>query len=158
MYKNGLILAVIIFTADRITKILALKNFSEQSIEVTPFFNLVLVWNRGISFGLFNNLDYYGPLILSIISLLIVGMLLLWLTTLEEKHLVLAVCSIISGALGNIIDRLQYGAVVDFLDFHLMGWHYPAFNIADSAIVLGIAFILFDSIFFEGKRRGLDQK
>ncbi len=157
MYKTALILAALIFVADRITKALALHYLMAGPVEVLPFFNLVLVWNRGISFGMLNNLGAYGPLILVIIALVIIGALVVWLLRLREKGLIIAVCAIIAGALGNVVDRVRYGAVVDFFDFHAFGWHYPAFNIADSAIVLGIAFILFDSIFLEAKRNKATQ-
>ncbi|PJB69710.1 MAG: signal peptidase II [Alphaproteobacteria bacterium CG_4_9_14_3_um_filter_47_13] len=154
MNKFALFTGLIIFILDQITKMLVLELVAEKNIAVLPFFNLVLVWNRGISFGLFNDGGASGALILSVISLLIVGGLVIWLMKIQDKYLTLAACAIIAGAMGNIIDRIRYGAVVDFLDFHAFGWHYPAFNIADSAIVLGIAFILFDSIFLEAKRKG----
>lgn len=155
MNKIALITGIIVFIADQITKALALKFFAHGALAVLPFFNFVLVWNRGISFGMFGGAGDYGPLALSVFSLLIVGALIVWLTKTQDRALRIALCAIIAGALGNVIDRLRHGAVVDFLDFHAFGWHYPAFNIADSAIVLGIAFILFDSIFLESKRKGV---
>lgn len=155
MNKIALITGIIILVLDQLTKMLALK-FVTAPVAVVPFFNFVLVWNRGISFGMLSGSASYMPLILSFFSLVIIGFLVVWLRKIEDKKLAIAVCAIIAGALGNVIDRLRFGAVVDFLDFHAFGWHYPAFNIADSAIVLGIAFILFDSIFLEAKRKGSD--
>ncbi len=152
MNKIALITGLVILVLDQITKALVLKLISAP-VAVLPFFNLVLVWNRGISFGMFSGASDYGPLILTVISIIIIGFLVVWLSRLEDKHLAIAVCAVIAGAIGNVIDRVRFGAVVDFLDFHAFGWHYPAFNIADSAIVLGIALILFDSIFWEPKRR-----
>lgn len=152
MKKIALLTAVGIFVLDQITKALVLKFVAEQSIAVLPFFNLVLVWNRGVSFGMLSSTSAYGPLLLVVISLVIIGFLVAWLIRITDKWLYVAVCAIIAGALGNIIDRIRFGAVVDFLDLHAFGWHYPAFNVADSAIVLGIAFVLFDSIFLEAKR------
>ncbi len=151
MHKTGLLIALPVFVLDFITKALVLK-FISAPVAILPFFNIVLVWNRGVSFGMFNDHGAHGPLVLTILALVIVGILLVWLTKITEKWLCVAVWVIIAGALGNIIDRIRFGAVVDFLDFHIGPWHYPAFNIADSAIVLGIAFILFDSIFLEAKR------
>ena len=152
MKHIAFIAAAAILIIDQITKALALKFLSAGSVAVLPFFNFVLVWNRGVSFGMFSGDSDYGPLALTILSLCIIGCLVVWLTRLTDKWLFLAVCCIIAGALGNVIDRVRFGAVVDFLDFHAFGWHYPAFNVADCAVVLGIAFILFDSIFLEPKR------
>lgn len=158
MKQAAFLTAAIILIADQITKSLVLKFVAGQSIALLPFFNLVLVWNRGISFGMFSQASHYAPLVLTILSILIIGLLIGWLTRIDDKRLYIAVCAVIAGAIGNVIDRVRFGAVVDFLDFHAFGWHYPAFNIADSAIVLGVAFVLFDSIFWEPKRRDRESK
>lgn len=152
MKKIAFITMALILVFDQITKHLALMNFANGPMEITPFFNFVLVWNRGISFGLFSDSPQTGPLILVILSLIIITALFFWLKKTTHKPLIIAISAVIGGALGNVIDRIHYGAVIDFLDFHAWGWHYPAFNIADTAIVLGIAFILFDSLFLEQKR------
>lgn len=122
-------------------------------LEVFPFFNIVMVWNKGISFGLFNQAGDYGPLILTLVSGAIALAFLVWLMRCSRLGTALALILIIGGAVGNIVDRLRFGAVVDFLDFHLFGWHWPAFNIADSAITIGIALLLIDSLFFEPKEK-----
>lgn len=122
-------------------------------IEVLPFFNIVMVWNQGISFGLFNQAGDYGPLILTLISGGIALAFLVWLMRCARLGTALALILIIGGAVGNIVDRLRFGAVVDFLDFHVLGWHWPAFNVADSAITIGIALLLVDSLFFEPKEK-----
>ncbi len=150
----GALLGGGLFVADQITKYLALFALQGGNIAVLPFFNLVLVWNRGVSFGMFSDGNDLTPYVLIALSLFITAGLLWWLTRIDDKPLFLAICAVIGGAIGNIIDRIIHGAVIDFLDFHAFGWHYPAFNIADSAIVLGIAFILFDSIIREPKRKG----
>lgn len=152
MTRAALVTGLIVLILDQITKALALKFMASGPIAVLPFFNLVLVWNRGVSFGMLSGDSAYGPLLLIILSLVIIGCMVVWLTRIEDKWLSVAVCCVIAGALGNVIDRIRFSAVVDFLDFHAFGWHYPAFNVADSAIVLGIAFVLFDSIFLEAKR------
>jgi len=157
MTKTALIAAAVIFILDQITKSLVLKFVAGHKIALLPFFNLVLVWNRGVSFGMLSGDNPFAPLLLTIMSLIITGCLIVWATRLTDKGLAAAVCAVIAGALGNVVDRIRYGAVVDFLDFHIMGWHYPAFNVADSAIVLGIAFIVFDSIFLEAKRKNTEQ-
>lgn len=155
MNRIALIIGFFILFLDQITKALVLSYVSGKTVAVLPFFNLVLVWNRGISFGLFGDAPHFGPVLLIVLSLAIIAFLIFWLTRTPQRGLYIAICAVIAGALGNVIDRIRFGAVVDFIDLHAFGWHYPAFNIADSAIVLGIAFILFDSIFLEPKRRNL---
>ncbi len=152
-YKIAALMVFIALAADQITKTMAL-GLSGKIVTVLPFFNLVLIWNRGISFGLFNHYDSAGALILTGVSLAIVALLLVWLRQAEKKVLALAIAAVIGGALGNVIDRLRFGAVVDFLDFHVGDWHWPAFNIADSCIVLGIAMIVLDGLFSEPERKG----
>lgn len=155
--KAAPLFAVLVLALDQITKTVAVSAFAGKVIEVLPFFNLVLVWNRGISFGLFNEHSAYGAYLLIALALVIVAFFIAWLRKTDHKPVQIAICVVIAGALGNVIDRLIYGAVVDFLDFHAFGYHWPAFNIADSAVVLGIAFILADSIFFEPKREKKDE-
>lgn len=110
---------------------------------VLPFFNLTLVYNPGVTFGLGGDL---GPWVLSALAIAIGIGLIAWLRTVDTLLLALAVGGIIGGAFGNAADRLWYGAVVDFLDFFIGKYHWPAFNVADSAIVVGVGIILFDSI------------
>lgn len=115
-------------------------------IPVTSFFNLTMVWNRGISFGLFQS---GNPWPLIIMAAVIAVIFSVWLS--RTKSWVEAIClaMVIGGAIGNIIDRLHFRAVADFLDFHIMGWHYPAFNLADSFISVGIVILVVNSLFFE---------
>lgn len=112
---------------------------------VTPFFNLAMVWNKGVSFGLFAAHDQ--PFILVGISLVIVAVLARWLVTARSRWISGATGLVIGGALGNVIDRLRFGAVADFLDFHAFGYHWPAFNVADSAIFIGVVILCADSMF-----------
>ncbi len=118
-----------------------------QSIPVTPFFNLVLTWNTGISFGIFNNSGSFNSWFLSLLAIAIVVFLVFWLRKADNRWLAAGLGLIIGGALGNVIDRAVHGAVVDFLDFHLSGYHWPAFNGADSFIFIGAAIIILDSLF-----------
>ena len=145
-------LMAVILLFDQVTKQIAYAALKDGSIEVLPFFNLVLVWNRGVSFGMMQQADKYGPYILSVLSLAIAVGLFIWLMRSNVRLLTLALAAVIAGAVGNVIDRLTYGAVIDFLDFHAFGYHWPAFNIADSSIVIGIAIIAFDSVILEPKR------
>jgi signal peptidase II len=115
-------------------------------IEVTGFFNLVMVWNRGISFGLLDGGGAWMPWVLALIALGVVAGLIVWLRRVDRGYLAVAIGLVIGGAIGNLIDRLRFGAVADFLDFHLWGYHWYAFNIADSAIVIGVIVLLVDGL------------
>lgn len=111
-----------------------------------PAFNWVLVWNRGVSFGMFNAHPEWMPwILLSLTSLMTIAMTL-WLLQTPRKWTLYGLALVIGGALGNILDRLQHGAVVDFLDFHWQDYHWPAFNLADSFIFIGVVFLLWDSV------------
>ena len=145
----GLLCAIIISIADLLSKELIFSLLDKTPghyIKVTSFFNLVKVYNTGVSFGLFNDL-IYGKIILIIIASLITFCLIFWLSKVAEAKLAFALSLIIGGAAGNIIDRALSGAVADFLDFHLYGYHWPAFNLADSAITLGALILIFDEFF-----------
>lgn len=116
------------------------------AIPVLPFFNLTLVYNPGVTFGLGGGL---GPLLLSALAIAIAAGLLVWLRRADSLLLSLAIGGIIGGAVGNVVDRLRFGAVVDFLDVYIPGSalpHWPAFNIADSAIVVGVGLIVIDGL------------
>jgi signal peptidase II len=145
----GLGLAILMIALDQATKHLIVYVVMDppRLIEVTSFFNLVLGWNRGVSFGMFNTASDYGPLILSGLALLIVAGLIFWMARAETKWTAIALGLIVGGALGNVIDRGLYGAVVDFLDFHVFGYHWPAFNVADTAICIGAALLILESLF-----------
>jgi len=122
------------------------------SEEILPFFNLTMVWNTGISFGLFSNNAQIGVYILSALSLAISAFFFAWIIKTPYKIIRLSGIAVIAGALGNVWDRIRFGGVIDFLDFHVAGWHYPAFNIADSCIVIGVGLILIHNIWIEPKR------
>lgn len=113
-------------------------------IEILPFFNLAMVWNDGIGLGL---MDVAGPYALIALSLIICVVLVIWLVRSKDAYLVLPIGMMIGGAIGNVIDRFRFRAVVDFLDFHIGNWHYPTFNVADSAIVIGVFLILLQPLF-----------
>lgn len=116
------------------------------SLEYTSFFNLTMVWNQGISFGLFQNGNPWPLIIVALIISIIFGF---WLYRSKSWFEAISLSMVIGGALGNVIDRLHFGAVADFLDFHIMGWHYPAFNLADSFITVGIVMLVVNSLFFD---------
>jgi len=119
----------------------------ERTIPVTSFLNFALVWNKGVTFGLFNkNTQHFLPYILIGVAALILFLLGRWLWRTGSTPVALALGAIMGGAIGNVIDRLRYGAVVDFLDFHYGTYHWYAFNIADAAIVTGVALLLLDGM------------
>lgn len=118
--------------------------------EIFSFCNIVMVWNKGISFGMLND-HKSGPFLLTLLAVVIVAVFFLWMTRCPSNIARTAIALIIGGALGNVIDRLRFGAVADFLDFHVSGWHWPAFNVGDSTICIGIAILLVHSLFFETK-------
>ena len=150
----GLTIAAIILILDQWTKFIILEQpdlTGYSSIEVTSFFNIVLVLNRGVSFGMFAGQNQ--PLLLIGISGVIITILFIWLWRNSSLATALSIGSIIGGAIGNVIDRVRYGAVVDFLDFHIAGLHWPAFNIADSFVFIGVVVLCIYSMFFEKKNQ-----
>ncbi len=122
-----------------------------RALEVTGFFNLMLIYNRGVSFGLLDSEAPLLPWVLSGLAVAIVIGLVVWLRQIEGRWPGVAVGLIVGGAVGNVIDRLRLGAVIDFLDLHWAGFHWPAFNLADSAITLGVVLLLVDGLF--GRRK-----
>ena len=116
-------------------------------VEVTSFFNLVTVWNFGISFGMFSRGAAQSAWLFAVLALAITGGLVLWLRRAPSRLVATALGCVIGGAIGNVVDRLRLGAVFDFLDFHAMGWHWPAFNVADAAICVGVGLLLCDALF-----------
>ena len=141
----GLLIAGLTALADQLSKKLLLAVVLEQGwpITVTPFFNFVMVWNRGVSFGMLRDADARYALIG--FSLLVIGGLLVWLGRARGKLLPLALGLVIGGAFGNVLDRVIYGAVADFFDAHAFGYHWPAFNVADAAICVGVALLVWHS-------------
>ncbi len=115
------------------------------SVEIMPSFNLTMVWNQGISFGLFQSGNPW-PLIIMASAIVIVFSVWLYRSTSWLETISLSM--VIGGAIGNIIDRLHFKAVADFLDFYIGGWHYPAFNVADSCISVGIVMLVTYNLFF----------
>lgn len=140
-------LAALIVLADQATKLLVLARFAHgESLPVTPFFNLVLVYNKGAAFSfLAGAAGWQTPLLVGIALGAVV--IVTWMLWRNSSRLVLDVglSFILGGAIGNLIDRIAYGQVVDFLLFHAYGWSYPAFNVADSAITVGAALLIIES-------------
>ena len=146
--QSGVLVACAVLALDQATKWLILTQVMRppRVIDVTPFFNLVLGWNRGVSFGLFHSESPTNAIVLTGIALAIVMGLLVWLWRTDQRWTALSVGLIVGGALGNVMDRVRFGAVVDFLDFHVAGYHWPAFNVADAAIVTGAGMLILESL------------
>lgn len=169
--QRGLIAALIALTLDQLSKwavverffkpvlnlpSLSLPEWYESSarlpfaqIEILPFFNFSMMWNEGVGLGM---LGGSGALPLIILSLVILALLLVWMAREKDPYVHVVLGLMIGGALGNVIDRARYGAVVDFIDIHALGWHYPTFNIGDSCIVIGVLLLLLQPL-FKGKVR-----
>ena len=150
--RTGLSIAALVAVADQATKWMVVDWLEGlgRNLPVTGFFDLVLVYNRGASFGLFQTDSPWGPRLLTGFTIVVIAGLLVWMTRIEERALTVALGLIVGGAAGNAIDRLTQGHVIDFLDFHIGGYHWPAFNLADSAITIGVAIVLYGSLI--GKR------
>jgi signal peptidase II len=150
MLTRGLVAAVLAAALDQLSKAAVLAYFAGRVLGdhevVTSFFNLTLTYNRGISFGLFNEGAGLNVLVFSLAAAAIVVLLVFWLSRVESPFLAVAIGLIIGGAIGNVTDRIRLGAVVDFLDFHAGSLHWPAFNVADSAICIGVAAMLLDGL------------
>ena len=145
---RGLWLSAVLAVADQASKWWILLDIMNppRAIEVLPFFNLVLVWNQGISFGMLQTGAEIGRWALIALAGVVCGMLLVMFRDTTSRPAIIAVGLVVGGAVGNVIDRLVHGAVVDFIDLHAAGLHWPAFNIADSAIVIGAGLLILDSL------------
>ncbi len=149
MLKNAYILMASVFLADRASKwwiVHKLDLPSLQDVAVLPFFSLTMVWNRGISMGLFQAGDDFGKWLLIILTGLVTVGLFIWMRRETSQMVVLALAAIVGGSLANIWDRIQYGAVADFLHFHVAGYSFYVFNVADAAISLGVMVLLWDAL------------
>lgn len=141
-------LAVIILIADQFTKLLIVGYYQlGDSTPVTSFFNVVRVHNAGAAFSFLSDASGWQRWFFTGIGVL-AAVVILWLLKSHggQKLFAFALACILGGAIGNVIDRVLYGHVVDFLDVHLRGWHFPAFNIADSAITIGAACLILDEL------------
>lgn len=122
------------------------------SNEITSFFNLVMVWNQGVSFGMFSQSHDLMPYVLSAFAFVLCVVFAAWLSKSVRATTSMPICFIIAGALSNVWDRARFGAVADFFDIHVAGYHWPAFNIADSLIVVGVGLLAIDTLFLEPKQ------
>ncbi|MBV8060430.1 MAG: signal peptidase II [Alphaproteobacteria bacterium] len=144
LYLMGLVAAV-----DQLSKWWVVnKTLAETSkVEVTSYFNIILMHNRGMTFGLLNNINHaYMPFVMVGIAVAVIALLTRWLLRTNSKLVTAALGLIMGGAIGNIFDRVRFGAVIDFLDFYYGNYHWYTFNVADAAIVAGVGLLTIDSL------------
>lgn len=142
-------ISVIIFVLDQITKYAIVDSMSlYESNQILPFFNLTYVHNYGAAFSILHDQDGWQRYFLSAVAIIVSAVILWWLKSASKQQILLPVAFsfILGGAIGNVFDRLAHGYVIDFLDFYYHTYHWPAFNVADSAIFIG-AFLLIIDIF-----------
>jgi signal peptidase II len=165
MLRYGLLVAAVIFALDQISKltilfgldfIRSLSGLPVQPIEILPFFNIVMVWNPGISYGLFQAESEFQRWLLVVFSVGVVALLIWWLRGIKDLRLAQAIGLIIGGAVGNVIDRIAYGKVADFFHLHAFGYDWYVFNVADTAIVFGVILMAADLLLVEWKNRSRD--
>jgi signal peptidase II len=150
----GLAVALALLVADQLSKWWILEVARLPEVRHIPLLSLgpvgldlTMVWNRGVTFGLLAGEGPLNHLILAVLAAAIALFLLRWMARAETRLVAAALGAVIGGAVGNIIDRLRFGAVVDFVDVHAWGWHWYVFNLADAAIVCGVAVLLADALF-----------
>ena len=137
-----LLIVATVIALDQITKYMIITSFNAyDSIEIFPFLNIVSVRNTGAAFGMFRGLGSSFFIVISIAAIIFIGTLIM-----RNVYNVIGLSLILGGAVGNLIDRLIYGKVVDFIDFSVGNFHWPAFNVADSSLTIGIGIILITSL------------
>jgi signal peptidase II len=154
LLRSGLIAAVVTLILDQASKLWLLHVFDighRGMVQVTPFFDLVLAWNTGISYGWLQNMGTTGQTLLMAGKAVAIVLLAIWMARSQTRLAVIGLGLIIGGAIGNAIDRIAYGAVVDFALFHIAiagkTYSWYVFNLADAAIVAGVGALLYDSLF-----------
>lgn len=153
-FRLGLPLAAGILAADQASKWWILDGLrlpelgQVKLLAAGPFgLDLTMVWNRGVTFGMLTGDSAWHQIALSLVAALVAAFLLRWLARAENRLTAIALGAVIGGAVGNVIDRLRFGAVVDFVDAHAWGWHWYVFNLADAAIVCGVVALVIDALF-----------
>lgn len=165
--RIGLAVAAAVLIIDQVSKFVLLEwvmrpsgvtetpFFTDKIVEVLPFFNFRMAWNTGISFSMFDGGGWRTYVLLAL-QLSITAGLVWWLRTLQGRLTLVATGLIIGGAIGNIIDRIRWGAVADFFDFHVAGWHFATFNVADSCITIGVILLLLDAVLHRDHHKAED--
>ncbi|ARU54915.1 lipoprotein signal peptidase [Oleiphilus messinensis] len=154
-----LILAAVVFVLDLVTKFYASTSLDyARSVEILPFFNLTLLHNTGAAFSFLASESGWQRWLFTGLAIIVSGVLLRWLYTLKgsDVWLSIAIALVLGGALGNLYDRITLGYVVDFLHFYWRDYHFPAFNLADSAISVGAVMLAVDIFRAEKKKQAVE--
>ncbi len=145
----GLLAAWLVLLADQASKWWVLNVLdlpALRSVTLLPVLSLTMVWNQGVTFGLLHQDGPSGAWILTGVALLVVAALTVWMRRADRALVAVALGAIAGGAVGNVIDRMRFGAVADFIHAHALGWSWYVFNVADAAIVCGVAVLVLDGL------------
>jgi len=140
----GALLFILVLMADQYSKYWILSVFdlpAKGSVAILPFLNFTMVWNHAVTFGMFGN-SGAGPWVFTAVALAVVAVLAVWVSRTTSALVAGALGAICGGAMGNVVDRMRFGAVVDFIHAHAFGWSWYVFNVGDSAIVCGVGVLL----------------
>lgn len=147
-----LLLGFAVVVADQTTKLIALLNLSSGAAKsVFPVLNFSLAFNKGAAFSFLSSAGGWQNIFFIALAIFVCAMLVVWLLQSSSKCQCWALALIVGGAVANVVDRLHYGHVVDFIDFHINDWHWPVFNVADSAITVGVVLLLISYVLGEKK-------
>jgi len=140
-------LAVVILLLDQVTKQIALAQLTlHEPVTLLPFLNFTLVYNKGAAFGFLSSASGWQNAFFIVVALIACGVILYLLRQSRERMFSVALVLVLGGAIGNLVDRFIYGYVIDFVDVYYQSWHWPAFNIADSAITVGALLLVFNTL------------
>jgi len=148
-FRLGMAVSIAVLLADQLTKGFILHGLElglGERRAIAPFIDLALTYNRGISYGLFQQDGEWGRWFLIVLKLAAAGLFVFWLARSHSRLVAISLGLLIGGALGNAVDRMVYGAVVDFVSLHAFGWRWYVFNLADTAIVAGVLGLLYDAV------------
>ena len=157
MTLYGLAAALVVFALDQASKWWVLRVLDLprlRQVHVLPFFDLTMVWNQGVTFGLLWQETAWGTWLLAGVALAVVALLVAWMRRAERRVVAIALGAVAGGAVGNVLDRVRFGAVVDFLHLHAGGYSWYVFNVADSAVVCGVAVLVLEGLLPRGDRAG----
>ncbi len=155
MMGYGLLTAALVLLADQVSKWWVLRVLhlrTRGQVHLLPVLDFTMVWNQGVTFGLFQQGKAWGPFLLAGVALVIVILLGVWMLRAERRVIAIALGAIAGGAVGNIVDRARFGAVVDFIRLHAGGYSWYVFNLADAAIVCGVAILVLEGMLPRSRR------
>ena len=155
MFLRWIALAVAVFVLDQATKYAALKYLARSEIAVAPFLNLILAYNSGAAFGFLSNAGGWQNTFFITVAVVVSAMLVYMLRQLrsDQRMVAAALMLVLGGALGNLLDRIRFGHVVDFIDFYYGSWHWYTFNIADAAITVGAFILVLDALGLAARKK-----